>query len=83
MLRGIRWLHLVDEHVDSRRHPHELLTRPRVTRQHDASAGTVEAITVRFAPFAMIDQERGDAHAATVVDDTRPDLSHVYSVAFS
>src|SRR6478735_8584274 len=31
----------------------------------------------------MRDQERSDAHAATVVDDTRPDLSHLYSVAFS
>src|SRR6478752_3152223 len=81
VLRGIRWLHLMDEHVDSRRHLHQLLARPRVAREHDASAGTVESITVRFTPFAMVDQERSDAHAATVVDDTRPDLSDVYSVA--
>src|ERR1051326_3613606 len=64
-------LHLVDEHIDPRRHPYEFLARPRVAGEHDASPRGVKAVAVSLTPLAVVDEKRGNPDAAAVIDDTR------------
>src|SRR5690242_7208107 len=63
-------LHLVNEHIDPGRHPHQFVARPRVAGEDDASPRGVKAVAVGLAPLAVVDEKRGDPDAAAVIDDT-------------
>src|ERR1044072_695360 len=64
-------LHLVEEHIAPRRHPHQFLARPRVAGEDNASPRGVKAVAVSLAPLAVVDEKRGNPDAAAVIDDTR------------
>src|ERR1043166_7100646 len=57
-------LHLVDEHIDPRRHPHQFLARPRVAGEDNASPRGVKAVAVSLAPLDRKSTRLNSSHVS-------------------